>query len=144
MPTPEQNKETMRRFYDEVFNKKNLDHARETISDDFVEHEEFPGIPPDKEGAIKIFEMIFGGTPDMSAEVLDMVASGDRVAARAITRGTDTGGFMPGTPPTDKPYSMELIDIVRFDDGGKVAEHWGILDTMGAMGQLGLLPPPRG
>jgi len=83
MPTPEQNKETMRRFYDEVFNKKNLDHARETISDDFVEHEEFPGIPPDKEGAIKIFEMIFGGTPDMSAEVLDMVASGDRVAARA-------------------------------------------------------------
>lgn len=144
MTTPEENKEAMRRFYDEVFNKKNLDHARETISDDFVEHEAFPGMPPGKEGAIKIFEMMIGGTPDMSAEVLDMVASGDRVAGRTITRGTDTGGFMPGMPPTNKPYSMESIDIVRFDDEGRAVEHWGIADAMGAMGQLGLLPPPAG
>ena len=144
MATPEQNKETMRRFYEEVFNEKNLDHARETITDDFVEHEEFPGMPPGKEGAIKTFEMMFGSTPDMTAEVLDSIVSGDRVAARGIFRGTVTGGFMPGTQPTNKPYSMELIDIVRFDDEGKAAEHWGIVDMMGAMGQLGLLPPPGG
>ncbi len=142
MSTPEQNKETVRRFFEEVFKSKNLDFAREWIADDFVENQVFPGIPPDKEGAIKSFEMMLGGMPDIACEVLDIVASGDRVASRAINRGTDTGGFMPGMPATNKPFEMESIDIMRFDDDGRVVEHWGIQDVMGAMGQLGLLPPP--
>jgi steroid delta-isomerase-like uncharacterized protein len=142
MATAEQNKQAVRDFFEEVFNKKNLDHVREALADDVVEHQEFPGITPDKDGVIKTFEMMFGSTPDMQAEILDLIATGDRVASRSVIRGTDTGGFMPGMPPTNKPYSMEAIDIIRFNDDGKVAEHWGIQDVMGAMGQLGLLPPP--
>ena len=142
MTTADQNKQAVRRFFEEVFNGKNLDFARETLADDFVEHEGFPGLTPDKAGAIKTFETMFGTSPDLAAEILDIVASADRVAARAVLRGTDTGGFMPGMAPTNKPYSMEAIDIIRFDEDGRFAEHWGIMDMMGAMGQLGLLPPP--
>jgi hypothetical protein len=28
------------------------------------------------------------------------------------------------------------------DDAGRIAEHWGVVDTIGTMGQLGLLPSP--
>lgn len=45
-------------------------------------------------------------------------------------------------PPTGKAFEMGGIDILRVNDEGKVVEHWGIQDIMGAMGQLGLLPPP--
>lgn len=143
MLSPEQNKELVLRFMDEVFAKKNIAYLDEALSEDFIEHQVMPGISPDKAGARKIFEMMFQGTPDMSVEVTDVIASGDRVATNSIVRGTDTGGAMPGLPATNKPYSMGGIDIVRIDDEGKMAEHWGIVDIMGMMGQLGLLPQPR-
>jgi predicted ester cyclase len=44
-----------------------------------------------------------------------------------------------GNPPTGKPVEIDVIDIVRFEDG-KVVEHWGIADQMGLMLQLGLIP----
>jgi predicted ester cyclase len=78
----------------------------------------------------------------MSAEIHDMVAAGDRVAIRATYRGTDKGGFIPGMPATGKPFEMEAIYIVRVDDEGRIAEHWGVVDTIGTMAQLGLLPSP--
>jgi hypothetical protein len=37
---------------------------------------------------------------------------------------------------------VEAIYIVRVDEEGKIAEHWGVVDTIGTMGQLGLLPSP--
>jgi predicted ester cyclase len=72
----------------------------------------------------------FAASPDLTAEIHDMVAAGDRVAIRATYRGTG------------KAFEMEAIYIVRVDDAGKIAEHWGVVDTIGTMGQLGLLPSP--
>jgi hypothetical protein len=37
---------------------------------------------------------------------------------------------------------MGAIDVMTFDEGGMNTEHYGVYDIMGAMGQLGLLPPP--
>ena len=142
MPTPEGNKELMARFAKEVFGNKNLDYAAEWLSEDFVEHQVFPGTTPDKRGAIDSYRIFFKASPDMTAEIHDMVATGDRVAIRATYRGTDEGGFIPGMPATGKHYEMGAMYVVRVNDEGKIAEHWGIVDTMGAMAQLGLLPPP--
>src|SRR4029450_3707267 len=84
----------------------------------------------------------FAASPDLTAEIHDMVAAGDRVGIRATHRGTDKGGFIPGMPATGKAFEMEAIYIVRVDDAGKIAEHWGVVDTIGTRGLLGLLPPP--
>ena len=35
---------------------------------------------------------------------------------------------------------MEAMYLVRLNDEGQIAEHWGVVDTVGTMGQLGLLP----
>ena len=141
MPTTEENKELCRRFFEEVFNGHSLDYAEESMADDLIEHQPFPGMSPDKKGALDMFRAMFEMSSDMKAEIVNLIASGDRVAIHSVSRGTDTGGAM-GTPPTNKPYEMASIDIVRVNDEGKFAEHWGITDTMTMMGQLGLLPPP--
>jgi len=140
--TPEQNKETVSAFAREVFGNKNLQYAEDHLADDFVEHQVFPGTTPDKKGAIDSYQIFFAASPDMTAEIHDMVAAGDRVAIRATYRGTDKGGFIPGMPATGKPFAMPAIYIVRMDDEGKIAEHWGVVDTIATMGQLGLLPSP--
>jgi hypothetical protein len=51
-------------------------------------------------------------------------------------------------PATGRPFQMETMYIIRLDDEGKIAEHWGIGDMVGVMQQLALchlLParPPR-
>ncbi len=144
MPTSEESRELIDRFTKEVFNNKNLQYAEEFLADDFVEHQEFPGITPDKKGAIEAFRLLFETSPDLTAEINEVIVSGDRVAIRGTFRGTDTGGFFPGMEPTNKPYVMESIDIVTIGDDGRFHAHWGIQDTMGAMQQLGLAPsgPP--
>ena len=144
MGSPEENKANTRRFIDEVFNRKNFDYAAGAIDESFVEHAPLPGLTPDKAGTIEQFRVLARGTPDIRYEIHDVIASGDRVAVRATYSGTDTGGFMPGMPATNKPYSMEGIDVVRWSNDGKVLEHWGIQDLPSAMVQLGLMPPPGG
>ena len=142
MPTPEQNKETVATFAREVFGSKNLEHADARLADDFVEHQVFPGTTPDKHGAIDSYRIFFAASPDMTVDVHDMVAAGDKVAIRATYHGTDSGGFIPGMPATGKTFAMDAIYVVRINERGQIAEHWGVVDTIGTMGQLGLLPAP--
>ncbi len=53
--------------------------------------------------------------------------------------GTHRGPFM-GIPPTGKTVRIDLIDIVRVEDG-RIAEHWNVVDQLGLMRQLGAIPP---
>jgi predicted ester cyclase len=46
-----------------------------------------------------------------------------------------------GTPPTGKRASFEAIDCARFVDS-RLAEHWGVLDMLGLLQQLGHAPAP--
>ena len=44
-----------------------------------------------------------------------------------------------GVPPTGKDVDVQLIDIMRFDGDGLVAEHWGLVDMLSMMQQLGVV-----
>jgi hypothetical protein len=81
-----------------------------------VEHQVFPGTTPDKKGAIDSYRIFFEASPDMTAEIHDMAATGDRVAIRATYRGTDVGGFIPGMPATGKAYEMGAMYVVRVSE----------------------------
>jgi steroid delta-isomerase-like uncharacterized protein len=134
--------DTMRRAYDAI-NAGSVDGFAESIADDFVEHEEFPPFPPTKEGVKQFFAAYLAAFPDLKFEVEDMVLSGDTVWTRARATGTNTGDFM-GMPATGKKVDVSLIDIVRFGDDGLGHEHWGVLDALKMMQQLGVVPegPP--
>jgi predicted ester cyclase len=79
--------------------------------------------------------------PDMHVTIDDMVAEGDKVAARVTMTGTHKGEIM-GIPPTNKKVTVSLIVIDRFA-GGKIVEDNGQFDALGLMRQLGLDPTPK-
>ena len=81
--------------------------------------------------------------PDLHMAVEDVVADGEKAVARVRYTGTNRGAFM-GMPATGKSVEVQLIDMFAFGDDGRVREHWGVMDLMGMMQQLGLVPagPP--
>jgi len=133
---------TIRRFYDLV-NAGDIDGFGELLADDFVEHEEAPGLAPTKEGVLAFFRATRAAFPDMRMDAQDVFASGDKVAARVQLTGTHQGPFM-GMPATGKPVDIQLIDIMRLGDDGLCHEHWGVMDALAMMQQLGAVPegPP--
>jgi len=129
---------TMRQLYD-LLNAGNVDGFGDGLADDFMEHEELPGIPPTKEGTKEFFRMYLAAFPDLRMDAEDVLASGDKVVARVRATGTHQGELM-GMPATGKAIDVQLIDIIRFGDDGLAVEHWGVFDTMAMMQQLGALP----
>lgn len=129
---------TMRRMYD-LINAGDVDGFGELLADDFVDHEELPGLAPTREGVKAFFRMYMEAFPDLRMVVEDVVASGEKVVARVRTTGTHRGELM-GLPATGKTVDVPLIDIVRFGDDGLASEHWGVFDTMTMMQQLGAVP----
>ena len=82
--------------------------------------------------------MFRGAFPDLEFVAEDMIAEGDKVAARITVRGTHKGPFLD-IAPTGKQVSVNAIDIFRFANG-KIVEHWGVMDQMSMMQQLGAIP----
>jgi steroid delta-isomerase-like uncharacterized protein len=131
---------TLRRFYD-LLNAGDVDGFGELLADDFVEHEETPGLSPTKEGVKDFFRMYIAAFPDLRMDPEDVLASGDKVVARVRATGTHRGEFM-GIPPTGKAFDVQVVDIVRFGDDGLAREHWGLFDAMRMMQQLGVVEGP--
>ena len=129
---------TLRRFYDSI-NAGDVDGFGELLADDFVEHEETPGLAPTKEGVKEFFRMYIAAFPNLRFDAEDVLASGDKVVARVRVTGTHEGEFM-GMPATGKGVDVQAIDIVRFGDDGLAHEHWGVFDAMAMMQQLGVVP----
>lgn len=137
----EENKALVRRFIEEIFNQGNMPAVDEILAPGFVEHEELPpGIPRDREGVKQLTGMLRSAFPDFKASIEDVIAGGDKVVIRMVWNGTHKGEFM-GIPPSGNSISVEVIDIMRLE-GGKVVEHWGQMDNMGLMQQLGAMPGP--
>lgn len=140
----EQNKALVGRFVEETFNHGNMSVFDEMVAPDFVEHEQLPpGIPDGREGVKVMSTMLRSAYPDFKATIDDILAEGDKVVVRMTWSGTHQGEFM-GIPATGKSVSIGVIDIIRIA-GGKLVEHWGQMDSMGMMQQLGAIPaPPEG
>lgn len=132
MAGTEQNKTTIRRFWEEVFNARNLDAIDSLFTTDCLHHgldgQEMQG----KENLRRSLNLYFKAFPDIHASVEDIFAEGDQVVSRATCRGTHQGELM-GVGPTGKQVSITILCVSRFV-GERIAEDWGML-------QLGVTPP---
>jgi steroid delta-isomerase-like uncharacterized protein len=129
---------TVRRMY-ELINTQDIGGFSDHLADNFVEHEVTPGLEPTKDGVKKFFLMQISAFPDLHFAVEDIFGSGDKVVARVTYSGTNKGDFM-GMAATGKKVGVQLIDMFQFDDAGRVRDHWGTIDMMAMMQQLGLMP----
>jgi len=129
---------TMRTAYERI-SAGDIAGFGDLVADDFVEHEEVPGLAPNKEGTLDYFRILLSAFPDMQMDVEDLIAGDDKTVARVKATATHRGEFM-GVPPTGMHIEVRLIDIMRFDDDGLVCEHWGVADMLSLMQQLGAVP----
>ena len=91
-------------------------------------------------GFLAIVEMMRGGFPDIQWTLEDMVAEGDKVAARFTIRGTHRGPFF-GVPPTGKAIVGQSTSFYRLA-GGQIVEDHGLPDMLGILRQIGAVPTP--
>jgi steroid delta-isomerase-like uncharacterized protein len=129
---------TMRRAY-ELISHGDIDGFGRLVSEGFVEHQEAPGLPPTKAGVLELFHGYRAAFPDLRMHVDEVIDGGATTVARVTVSGTQDGEFM-GVPPSGRRAEVQLIDIMRFDDAGLIAEHWGVVDSLSLLQQLGIIP----
>jgi len=129
---------SLKRAYD-LINARDIDGFGELLADDFVEHEQTPGLAPTREGVLEFFRMFIAAFPDLRYDPEDLLASDDKAVGRVKVTGTHRSEFM-GIPATGRTIKVQAIDIVRFGEDGLGHEHWGVFDAMTMMQQLGAVP----
>ena len=110
----------------------------ELYATDFVMHD-----PLQSDGDLEHLKQyargVLTGIPDLHIATDDLIAEGDQVVKRWTARGTHKGDFM-GIPATGNQIEVAGIEIYRIADG-KIVEIWGVMDSLGLMQQLGVIPP---
>ena len=124
----------------EVLNKSDFALIDEIYATDFVEHTPQPGVTPTREGFKQTAIALKKAFPDLYYTVEDTIESGDRLVHRLSASGTMTGEFM-GIPATGKRATWTEIHIGRVANG-RLVEHWGLVDQLGMLVQLGIVQAP--
>ncbi|GAC1512971.1 MAG: ester cyclase [Chloroflexota bacterium] len=135
----QENKDIVRRSFEDLFNQGNLSVADEVYSPDYVGHD--PAMPEDSHGIddVKQFVSTYRNAfSDIHLTIDHLIAEGDLVATSFTGRGTHDGDFT-GIPATGKKAEVTGMSISRLVDG-KIVEEWTNTDTLGLMQQLGVLP----
>lgn len=75
---------------------------------------------------------------DLQYELIDCVASNERVISIVSVKGKHTGSFFGFIPPTGNKISYQAVHVFTIGDG-KIVEHRAIRDDLALMYQLGVV-----
>jgi steroid delta-isomerase-like uncharacterized protein len=134
----EEYKALVRRGWEEVINRRNLDFLAEAHPADAIWYEpdqDIQGIEQMKH----YLALTFKAFPDFNVSVEDVIAEGEKVVSRYTFRGTHQGETEEFGPPTGRQFELEGISMHRFEDG-KIVEDWERYDNLSLLQQLGLVP----
>jgi len=135
----EQNKAVVRRTFEELWNKGNLQLANELFSPNYAHHDpSTPDVGRGPESEKKRATLYRNAFPDLRLTVEDLIAGGETVVARWSCHGTHKGE-LDGILPTGKQFTITGVTITRFENG-KMVEGWVNWDALGMMQQLGVVP----
>jgi len=133
-------KRTAERIPLEVLNTGRFGVLDEILATNFVDHSPQPGVAPTREGLKESLSALKTAFPDVRYTIDDAIVCGDQIVHRVSATGTMTGDLM-GIPATGKRASWTEIHIARGVDG-RLTEHWGLVDQLGMLVQLGVVPAP--
>ncbi len=135
------NKQIIARFLDEVINQDNIEATGTFFHDDVIEAVPFPGQGPGVDGIKDVLRGMRAGFPDIRWAVDEQIAEGEKLMTRFEWTGTHQGAFL-GIAATGRAVKVWGVVIDRFVEG-KVKETRIIMDPLGLMMQLGVMPPPQ-
>jgi len=140
----EENKTSVRRFFEDVCNGRNL-QAAEAIFDPEVVYQEPRSVSPGGKGIPAIQKEVsiyHQGIPDAQWIVHEVLAAEqDKVIARWTGQGTHTGN-LAGIPPTGRKISVEALSLFTCRNG-KIIEMVDSWDALSMMQQIGMAPAPE-
>jgi steroid delta-isomerase-like uncharacterized protein len=131
--TEAQLKDAYRRIIDAI-SQGDAAGLDELLAPDVVDHNAIPDQAPGRDGFKQWMAAARTAFPDMRGTVEEVIAEGDRIAARMTWHGTHRGDFV-GVGPTGKRVSFSAFHLVRFSQG-RAVEWWGTADLLGALQQL--------
>jgi steroid delta-isomerase-like uncharacterized protein len=137
-----QNKNFVRQFMEDMDKNSGLtDDLLELIADDFKMYIWGSFEPLNKEACNQFITMLYAAFPDFTHAMEDMIAEGDKVAARCIVTGTHEGELQ-GIPPTGNKIKYGALQLWTIKEG-KIAELWLQGDILMMMNQLGMELKPK-
>jgi steroid delta-isomerase-like uncharacterized protein len=133
-------KTLVREMFGAIASGENVDAAIDKyMAEDFVEHEEIPGMDNTRDTPRQLFKMMHSAFTDFHVDVHDVLQDGDKAVARISFVGKHTGEFL-GVPASGNTVKLDAIDIDQFR-GDQCVAHWGLMDRAGAMAQMGAGAP---
>ena len=129
-----ENKQIVREFIDEIFNKMNMENLSRFMTPDFIYHasgEDVTGMENFKEWGSSDHSIF----PDIRFTILDSIAEFGKVATAFIVEGTHGKEFR-GIPATGKKFETAGVNIFHFEDN-KIKEAWIVVDGLTAALQVG-------
>lgn len=110
------NKKAAVSFYKLMFNElKPAEAIEKYVGDEYIQHN--PHVPDGKTGFIEYFEQMNEEYPDKKVHIKRAIAEDNLVALHCFQEW-----------PGDRDYAS--IDIFRFNETGKIVEHWDVLQEI--------------
>jgi steroid delta-isomerase-like uncharacterized protein len=119
----EQNKELVRKYYEEVINGRNLDAVVDYFADERI-----------VEGVRRGCFSYFTAFPDLHVSLDELIAEGGAVFLRSTLTGTHDGEYK-GIPATGRHVAAEAAEVFRIADG-KFVGYWCLTNVAGLMRQI--------
>lgn len=134
MNTTQQNKEVVRQLFEQGLNKRNLDLAKELVSD------EFTGVQGKKGGAAFVEPVLplIKAFPDIQWNVVDLIGEGDKVVFHWKWQGTQSDTWIT-LPASGKTITNEGMGIMTVKEG-KVISAQVLTDRLGFLQAMEVLP----
>jgi predicted ester cyclase len=129
----EGNRRKARRLYEAAWGKGDPTVVDELVAEHFFDHERHRH---GREGFKKSLSELHRAFPDLTLSIEEQTAQDDTVTTRCTLSGTDSGGVF-WYPPTHRQATFTGNYTDRFWNG-KMVEHYGGVDKVALMKQLGL------
>ena len=119
---PDAVKDLVREYFHRLLNEKDLSVCDAMLSSNYVDHDAPPDTPPGPKSTKEFVAKFLEEYPDMQIDIKDILAEGNRVAARIVWRGNHR--------ESGEMFHQLGIVILRFDEKGQLVERWSAYKSL--------------
>ncbi len=134
---PAEMRALVRRHIEEGFNHGDWTVCEATLADGYTARYGADGRSNvGRDHYVRVCKMLRRSFPDVAITIEDLVVEDDKIVNRYVERGTLTGAPFLGIEASGQRYEKPGATLYRVADG-RLAESWGVEDTLGWFRQLG-------